>query len=128
MDITASRKPLADLAADWLIVGLWENEPLSAAAQELDRKLGGLLTRCKERGDWSGKAKELTPLLNPTGIAAGRLMLVGLGVRGKADMGGLIACAAAATRAVTSKAYERLAIAVPENVPGLSGEGAAVAM
>jgi leucyl aminopeptidase len=128
MEITFARQPLPELAADWLILGVWENEPFSAALQALDGKLNGLLARLKERGDSSGKAKELIPLLHPAGIPAARLMLAGLGQRGKADMGSLIAAASAATRAITSKAYDKVAVAVPENAPGLSGEASGAAM
>lgn len=128
MVMTASRQPLAEVAADWLILPLWENEAPSPALATLDQKLGGLLERLRERGDVSGKAKELTPVLNPTGIAAQRLLLIGLGQRPKADAGSLFAGAAAAARFVTGKELARLAMAVPENVSGLTAEATAAAI
>ncbi|MFO0964188.1 MAG: M17 family peptidase N-terminal domain-containing protein [Gemmataceae bacterium] len=126
MDTTLVRHALADVASDWLIVPFWENDAFPAALGALDAKLGGLLARLRERGDMTGKAKELTPIVNPSGAAAARLMLVGLGPKAKAEIGSLIACASAAARAITTKAVERIAIAIPEGAVG--GEAAALAM
>src|SRR5260370_11512970 len=66
MKLTTQIAPLADIAADWLIVAAWENEGVADAA-ELDRRLGGLLTGLRGRGDINGKARE--PTVVPHGQA-----------------------------------------------------------
>src|SRR5262249_22524924 len=53
-------------------------------------------------------------------IAASRLLVVGLGQKAKADAGSLVACAAAAAKSLTGKAYQTLAMDVPQPPPGVS--------
>lgn len=114
MRLATETAPLADLRADWLIVGLWEKEPPTGAAAALDGRLGGVLTRLTERGDATGKAKELAPLYDCPGIAADRVLLVGLGERAKADCASLVDAAAAAAKRITTRPCRRLAVALPE--------------
>lgn len=128
MDISLERKPLGQIAADWLIVGLWENEGPSGALQELDEALGAVISRLRERGDATGKAKELVPIVQPAGIAAQRVMVVGLGQRNKADVAALVTAGAAAARSITTKAHDRVAVALPEGVASLSLEAVGVAL
>jgi leucyl aminopeptidase len=126
MRIDAHSSALSDVKADWLIVGAWEEEPFSGAVAELDARLEGALTRLRNAGDITGKAKETTPLLDRRGLAAERLLVVGLGKRARIDRAELQSAAAAAARAVTGKSVHRLAMALPEQVPGLGWEDVAV--
>jgi leucyl aminopeptidase len=119
MRLTTQIAPLSDVPADWLIVGVWENEGLAGPVAELDGRLQGLLGKLRERGDVTGKARELTVVPQPGGIAAARLLAVGLGRRDKADFAGVHAAAAAAAKSITGKAYARVACALPDGVPGL---------
>jgi leucyl aminopeptidase len=128
MQVTAQFAPLSEVEADWLIVGVWENEALAGAGAQLDAQLGGTLSRLQQAGDLTGKANELTPLLGRSGAAAERLLAVGLGVRATADRARLNDAAAAAARAVTGKQRRRVAFALPEGVPGLDEYAVAVAM
>jgi leucyl aminopeptidase len=99
--------------ADWLVVGVWANGTLTGPAGPIDNATGDLLTKLREAGDLSGKHLELVPVLNPTGIAAKRLLLVGLGKRGDATRGTVHDAAAAAARSVTGKRVGTIAFAVP---------------
>src|SRR6516165_781807 len=126
MDITAQLTPLFKVETDWLIVGVWEEESLAGTVAELDSRLDGALTRLIKAGDITGKAKEITTLLDKKGIAAQRLLVLGLGTRDKSDRADLIAAVAAASRSITGKATKRIALALPENVPGLGWEEVAV--
>jgi leucyl aminopeptidase len=119
MRFTTQTTSLATVDAEWLIVGLWENEAPRGAAAELDATLQQTISRLCKRGDASGKAKELIPLYQCPEIAAARVLLVGLGPRLKADFASLLAAAAAPARHITSKGHHRLAMALPENVPQL---------
>lgn len=128
MQLTARFGPLADVEADWLIIGAWENEGPGGSLADMDKKLGGALSRLKEKGDITGKANELTPLLDAHGTAAQRVLVVGLGERSKADFASLAKAAAVAARSITTKAFSRLALATPEKVPGLDSEAVARAL
>lgn len=125
MQVTPGFLPLSEVEADWLIVGAWEDEGPSGAVAALDSALGGAVSRLREKGDITGKAKELTPLLDCRGVAAARVLIVGLGKRAKADFASLLQSAAAAARSITSKGYKRLAMAMAQSVPGLDTEAAA---
>lgn len=127
MQLETAFVPLSEVRAEWLVVGLWEAEPPSGALAELDARLGGLLTHLGAKGDVEGKALELTPILNPTNIAAERLILVGLGKRAEANRAELIDATAAATRELTGKKRSALAFALPESVPDLNWEAVALA-
>jgi leucyl aminopeptidase len=62
-----------------VIAGVFEPRKLSAAATALDRAAKGQLTGVVRRGDMQGKLGATTVLHDVQGIAAGRVMLVGLG-------------------------------------------------
>lgn len=128
MQLTAQYVPLADVEADWLIAPTWEQDALGAELVELDVRLRGALARLKDHGDLTGKAKELTPVLDPHGVRARRILIVGLGPRTKVDFHGLVDAAAVAARSVTTKSHERIALAVPPEVPGLEPEAVARAL
>jgi leucyl aminopeptidase len=113
---TSPAAPLGQLTADWLIAGVWEGAPLPDA---LDSALGGLLKKIRETGDLTGKRGELVPVLAPTGLAAQRLLLVGLGKPLEATRGTLHDCAAAAGRLVSRKKLARLAFLIPTATPPL---------
>ena len=118
MKLTTEITPLADVSADWLVLGAWEGAGFAGAA-ELDAKLDGLLAALRERGDVTGKAKELTPIHHGKRGAVPRVLMVGLGPRDKIDFGGLVAAASTAARSLTTKHLRRLAFALPPDVPGL---------
>jgi leucyl aminopeptidase len=99
--------------ADWLVVGAWVNQPLDGPAEELDRAMSGTLSRLREAGDLTGKHLDLLTLWNPEGIAAKRLLIVGLGKKDAASRAHMHAAAAAAAREITGKKVGTVAFAVP---------------
>jgi len=105
-DIVVSPEPPARAAADWLVVGVWADEPYTGPAADL-------VARLRESGDLTAKHLELVPVLNPTGVAAQRLLFVGLGKPEGASRATVHAAAAAAARLVTSKKVGTLALVVP---------------
>jgi leucyl aminopeptidase len=128
MPLSALSTPLPEVQADWLIVYAWQDEAPMGAVAQLDTRLGGTLSRLQQAGDISGKALELTPLLDCHGVAAKRLLVVGLGKRDKIERAGLHDAAAAAARAVTGKAHDHVAFALPEGISGIGWEEIAVAV
>jgi leucyl aminopeptidase len=127
MHITASSTPAAEIQADWLIIPVFEEEPLTGSALELDAVLKRALSQLLRAGDITGKANELTPLLGLTGTAARRLLAVGLGKRGDIDRAALVTAAAAAAREITSKQVERVALLLPAEIAHFTAEMLALA-
>ncbi|HTU64776.1 MAG TPA: leucyl aminopeptidase [Steroidobacteraceae bacterium] len=74
-------KALPELAIDCLAVGVHEDGVLSAEARVLDGRSREKLSRALKRGDFSAKPGETWLVTDVEGIAAERVLLVGLGLR-----------------------------------------------
>ena len=66
-------------ASGCVVVGVFETRKLSAAAAALDRASNGYLSEIIRRGDMEGKLGATLLLHNVPGVAADRVLLVGLG-------------------------------------------------
>ena len=95
--------PPATIPCDALVVFVTDDAPAGGAAAEIDRATGGLLGRLAAAGEITGKRYECTPILAPAGIAAGQLLVVGLGSKAGLDQGTLYRAAAAATRLLAGR-------------------------
>src|SRR5262245_14054530 len=63
-----------------VVVGVWEDKVLTAAARRLDEAAGGAITRALSAPSrFSGKKDELLPLVGPPNLSASRIVLAGLG-------------------------------------------------
>ena len=71
----------AEIAADALVVFLAEGMLGSGPAAAIDRATSGLLGRLAAAGELTGKRYECVPMLAAAGLAAGQLLVVGLGKR-----------------------------------------------
>ena len=81
MQFHATRSSAASQKTACAVVGIYEKGELSAAANALDQKSGGLIRRVIKRGDFSGKAGTVLPIAEVPGAPAERALLVGLGPR-----------------------------------------------
>jgi leucyl aminopeptidase len=122
MDIQAAISSPVETPTDCLILPVWEEEPFPVAVQQVDQKLGGVLHQLKTATDIKGKPNELTPILNCPGLAARRVLLLGLGKKDKADLRSLYLAASCAARSVTNNARESIALVLPERFGGFSWE------
>ncbi|MFN0055612.1 MAG: leucyl aminopeptidase [Planctomycetales bacterium] len=113
MNIVCSGAPWSSVSADWLIVPLPEQFALSGPVAALNESLGGLLGRLREGEDFTGKLAETVAIPAPSGIAARRLFLVGLGVSDKLTEAAWYRAAMTAVRSVSSKKSPRVAVALP---------------
>jgi leucyl aminopeptidase len=68
-----------------VLVGVYEHGVLTSAAAQLDSAAGGLIKHQVESGDISGKAGSSTLLFAPAGVAAKRVLVVGLGTQKSFD-------------------------------------------
>ncbi len=73
------------VASACVLVGVYEHGVLTSAAAQVDSAIGGLIKRQMDSGDISGKAGSSTLLFAPAGVAAGRVLVVGLGVQKSFD-------------------------------------------
>ena len=124
MKIHRTDSPLAQLEADALIVLIHAGGELRGPAADTDYATGGLIRRLIERGEIVGKPNEVVPLLGVSGLAAGQLVLVGLGEAASVNAGVLFRAAAAAARQVAGKARKKVAFYLPEAMSDGQAESA----
>ena len=114
MDIRVESTKLAEVSADWLIVGLCENDELTGPAAELDGALDGKLTRLREAGDLTGKLADLLAIYDVPKIAAQRLLLVGLGNATGLSVAKLNRAYRTAARHISEKEDINVAVTLPD--------------
>src|SRR5262245_22477824 len=91
-----SAESATTVPGDWLVLGVWADEPYSGPGADLVAKF-------REGGDFSAKHLELVPVLNAVGFAGKRVLFVGLGKRADAKRATLHDAASAAARHITTK-------------------------
>ncbi len=117
MDIRLRSTPPEDAAADVLALPCFE-EDLRARRPDgsigaLDRKLGGRLLAAAKEERFAGGAESSLAFPTWGGLAAGRLLLLGLGKRERFGTEALRHAAARAVRAASRVSAQRLALALP---------------
>jgi leucyl aminopeptidase len=110
-------KGLADLAIDCVAVSVFEDGELTPEAKQLDQRCREKISRLLKRGDFTAKAGESWLVADLEGIAAERVLLIGLGARPK-DKDGLTRRAwrravVTAISAATRTRIAALALALP---------------
>src|SRR5688500_5062457 len=115
MNITLTSKPAQDLEADAVVVGLFEDEPLSGHLAELDRTSQGSLRRLVELKELTGKLNELTTFFSLSGAKSARVVTLGLGKRDCLDAGHLFRATSTAAKALATKHRRHVAFFLPAN-------------
>ncbi|MGH8260937.1 MAG: M17 family peptidase N-terminal domain-containing protein, partial [Steroidobacteraceae bacterium] len=72
-------KGLAQQKVDCVVAGVYDEPALAPEARSVDSAANGRLAALVGRGDFSGRAGETQLVTDVRGIAAGRVLLVGLG-------------------------------------------------
>ena len=80
-----SSDPAESSASPCVVVGVFEERVLSAAAARIDEKSGGAIKRLIEAGDVNGKPGTSQLLFGVANVAAPRVLVVGLGEQKKFD-------------------------------------------
>src|SRR5688500_13032652 len=117
MKITATTQSISKLSADAIVVGHYAESPLAGPTAEVDAACGGVLTRLVERKEITGKHAELTALLAPAGIAAGQVVVLGLGKKDEFGRGPAFRAAAAAAKHLAGKERQSVAFYVGSDWP-----------
>jgi len=94
-----SEKP-ARARTGCVILGVFENRKLSAAAAAFDKSSRGLLSRLLQAGDMDGKCEQTLIIHHPQGGNCERVLLVGCGKQGEFNAGAYRKAVASAARAV----------------------------
>src|SRR6202050_107819 len=81
MRFDAFSRPAAAQRGDCLVIGAFERGELGAEGSIVDRSLRGRVRRLLRSGDFSGRSGETLLLPEVAGLAAGRLLLIGLGAK-----------------------------------------------
>lgn len=103
MKVTSTSTLPEDVNADALIVGIWSDGTLTAAARHVDEVGKGVISGLISRREATGRLYELTPLHGVAGFATPLVLVVGLGEAAKFDEGAAYRTAAAATRQLSGK-------------------------
>ena len=83
LEFTLNHDAPATATSDCIVVGAYADNVLTPSAQALDSASGGKLTALIERGDISGKTGRTALLHDLPGVAAPRVLVVGLGEQDK---------------------------------------------
>ena len=102
-----------------LVVGLYEDRVLSSAAARIDERSGGAIKRLVDSGDATGRPGSSTVLFGLAGVAAPRVLVVGLGERKKFDAAAFLRASHDAGRALKALPIEAAVSFLTEiDVPG----------
>ena len=112
MQIEVQRKDASAASGDAVVIALTKSDSAPRALRELDLAIGGLLARVWDAGDFTGKSGELLSL-PVAGIAAKRLVVVGIGDEKNANAESLRAAGGRAAKALARAKAKRASLAVP---------------
>ena len=112
MQIEVQRKDASAAGGDAVVIPLTKADASPRALRSLDEAIGGLLARVWDAGDFTGKSSEVLSL-PVAGIAAKRIVLVGLGDEKLANAESLRAAGGRAAKALARAKAKRANIAVP---------------
>jgi leucyl aminopeptidase len=115
MNVAAATGNVAQLDVEALVLGCAEQEQLSGPAVAVDAAMGGVLTRLLKSQELTGKASEITTILEPPGLKARILVVVGLGKEAAFERGTAFRSAAAASKHLARKQRSSVAFCLGEN-------------
>ncbi len=102
LEFTLNQEAPTAAQVDCIVVGAYADKTLTAAAQAIDGASGGKLSALLQRGDVSGKTGKTTLLHDLPGVAAQRVLVVGLGETAKFGVAQYLKAAGDAARALRS--------------------------
>jgi leucyl aminopeptidase len=100
-----------------LAVLAFEDGELSPAAEALDGAMGGALRRAIAASRFKGAAGQTVSILAPTGVAAGRVLVIGTGKQAAFDAKGAESAGASAFNAAKDSGSEKLLLMMPPAGP-----------
>jgi leucyl aminopeptidase len=116
MNVQTISKPLHEVEADLLAIGLFDGE-FSLPEGLAGTPLADLLPRLVEAKDISRGVGDVIPLLGPgeTGMEATSVVLFGLGNPAKFDAGAAFSAGVAVGKKIAGRSRDRVAVALPDS-------------
>jgi leucyl aminopeptidase len=121
MNVEPLSRPLTEVGAECLAVGLFENQSETPEALR-ETPLGDLIAMLLAEKELAGGLGETAPIFGASGVAAGSVVVFGLGPREAFGAGNAFAAGVAVARRLAAKKRASVAVALPE-----AGDPAAVA-
>ena len=119
LQFTLNRDPAASADFDCVVVGAFADKALTPAGQAIDAASGGRLTALLERGDLSGRSGKAVLLHDLPGVAAPRVLVIGLGETAKFGVPQYLKAVADAVRALKAGPVAKALLTLSEvTVPG----------
>ena len=119
LQFTLNRDPAASADFDCVVVGAFADKALTPAGQAIDAASGGRLTALLERGDLSGRSGKAVLLHDLPGVAAPRVLVIGLGETAKFGVPQYLKAVADAVRALKAGPVAKALLTLSEvAVPG----------
>jgi leucyl aminopeptidase len=119
LQFTLNRDPAASAGFDCVVVGAFADKTLTPAGQAIDAASGGRLAALLERGDLSGRSGKAVLLHDLPGVAAPRVLVIGLGETGKFGVPQYLKAVADTVRALKTGLVARALLTLSEvPVPG----------
>lgn len=109
MKIEPTSQSITEITADAVVVGIWDEQPLSGAAAELNRATNGALENLIESKLVSAASNTATSMLAPAGVKANVAVIVGLGKQDAFTPAIAYQAAGAASRTLSDLPRERVA-------------------
>jgi leucyl aminopeptidase len=113
MKIQLVSQSVAEIQAQWLILGIYEDEAGLPRGLE-GTGVAATIERLRSSKEVAGSLAELTALYEPAGVAAGSVLLLGLGPRPRFDAGAAFSAAVAASKRLGGKGRESVALVLPD--------------
>ena len=110
IEVTSGRAP--EVSADALVVPVPETKRVPPYLRPFDKALGGVLAQLLEDQDFKGKAQDQA-WIPVRDLPARRVLLLGIGAKGKLDTEGLRRLAASSVRALMRRNLTGGALLVP---------------
>lgn len=114
LELELNRDAPATVQTDCIVVGAFADNTLTPAAHALNTASGGRLTALIDRGDISGKTGRTALLHDLPGIAAPRVLVIGLGEAAKFGVPQYLKAVGDAARALKSGATARAVFTISE--------------
>ena len=119
LEFTLNQEAPAAAQLDCIVVGAYADKTLTPAAQAINGASGGKLSDLLQRGDIAGKTGKTTLLHDLPGVAAPRVLVVGLGEAAKFGVPQYLKAVGDAARALRSGAAATALFTLSElEVPG----------
>ena len=114
LEFTLNQGAAASADVDCVVVGAYADKTLTPSAQAINGASGGRLSALLQRGDIGGKAGNTTLLHDLPGVAAPRVLVVGLGEAGKFGVPQYLKAVGDAARALRDGAARRAMLTLSE--------------